>query len=115
MVRICIAVVLCLLALGRPAAAQFETATLVGTVTDGGGGLVTDATITVTNTDTGLSQMRQTSATGSFEFGTLRIGTYVVTAEKPGFATALADDVRLTVGARQRVDMTLQVGQLSER
>src|SRR5262245_53013774 len=98
-----------------PAFAQFETAALVGTVTDGSGGVVADALMTVTNTDTGVTQNRKTDTNGHYEFTTLRIGPYVVTAEKPGFAVALAEDVRLTVGARQRVDLALQVGQVSER
>src|SRR5688572_15484726 len=95
--------------------AQFETAALVGTVTDASGAIVTGATITVTNANTGVGQSRITDSHGNYEFVTLRIGTYLVTAEKSGFAIALADDVRLTVGARQRVDLTMQVGQLSER
>jgi len=97
------------------AVAQFETATLIGTVTDGSGGVVDDAQITVTNTETGVTQTRKTDSNGHFEFTTLRIGLYIVMAEKPGFAVALAEDIRLTVGARQRVDLALQVGQVSER
>jgi hypothetical protein len=38
-----------------------------------------------------------------------------VTAELSGFAVAIADNVEVQVGARQRVDLTLKVGQLSER
>jgi hypothetical protein len=95
--------------------AQFETAALVGTVTDGSGAVVADALITATNTDTGVTQNRRTDANGHYEFITLRIGTYLVTAEKAGFAIALADNLRLEVGARLRVDLGLQVGQLTER
>jgi hypothetical protein len=97
------------------ASAQFETAALVGTVTDGSSAVVTDAVITATNADTGVTATRRTDANGHFEFVTLRIGNYVVTAEKSGFALALADNIRLEVGARLRVDLSLQVGQLSER
>src|SRR5262245_30680538 len=98
-----------------PAFAQFETAALVGTVTDGSGGVVDDALITVTNTETGVSQTKRSDAKGNFEFVTLRIGNYLVTAEKAGFAIAIAENIRLTVGARQRVDLGLQVGQLTEK
>src|SRR5688572_10850816 len=111
-----LALALALLNLAAPRAfAQFETAALVGTVTDSSGALVADATITVTSIETGVSQIRRTDQYGSFELVTLRIGTYVVTAEKPGFAVALVDNVRLTVGARQRIDLTMRVGQLTER
>jgi hypothetical protein len=95
--------------------AQFETAALVGTVTDGSGGIVADALITATNVDTGVTMTRRTDTNGRYEFVTLRIGNYLITAEKAGFAIALAENIRLEVGARQRVDLGLQVGQLTER
>jgi hypothetical protein len=98
-----------------PAFAQFETAALIGTVTDNSRGVVSDAMITATNTDTGVTVTRRTDANGHYEFVTLRIGNYLVTAEKAGFALALAENIRLEVGARLRVDLGLQVGQLTER
>ena len=78
--------------------AQFETAALVGTVVDSSGGAVADAVITATNVETGVAQTRTTDARGGYEFVTLRIGTYVVTAERAGFAISVADNVRLAVG-----------------
>ena len=78
--------------------AQFETAALVGTVTDGSGGVVADVLITATNVDTGVTVTRRTDANGHYEFVTLRIGNYLVTAEKAGFAIALAENIRLEVG-----------------
>jgi hypothetical protein len=104
----------CLLA-AAPAAAQFETSALVGTVTDPSGAVVAGATVTLTNTETGVTQTRATDDNGNYEFVNVRIGTYVITAEKSGFAIALLDDLRLTVGSRQRADVTMQVGQLTER
>lgn len=110
-----IRVLLAFLFLASPAFAQFETAALVGSVTDSSGAVVVGATITATNADTGVTQSRPTDSNGNYEFVTLRIGTYVVTAEKDGFALALAENIRLNVGARQRVDLSMQVGQLTER
>src|SRR5688572_23723020 len=98
-----------------PVFAQFETSSLLGTVKDQSGATVADAMVTLTNTETGVSQMKTTDAAGAFEFFTVRIGTYLVTAEKAGFAVALTDNVQVTVGTRQRVDLTLQVGELTER
>jgi hypothetical protein len=108
-------VLLATLAAASPAFAQFETATVVGTVRDASGGVVPAAKVTLTNTATGVSQERITDANGNFEFFTVRIGPYVVTAEKEGFSIALVDNVQVTVGARQRVDLSMAVGQLSER
>ena len=107
--------VLAAVTFATPALAQFETASIVGSVRDNSGAVIGEATVTLTNVATGVSQTKQSDASGIFEFPTLRIGTYVVTAEKAGFAVAVADNIELTVGARQRVDLTMQVGQLSER
>ena len=97
------------------ARAQFETAAVVGTVRDTSGATVPDAKITLTNTATGISQTKITSADGGFEFVTVRAGVYIVTAEKAGFTIALVDNVEVQVAARRRVDFTLPVGQITER
>ena len=112
MKRVLLAVAL--LTLAAPAWAQFETATVVGTVRDATGAVVPDAKVTLTNTATGVTAEKQSDANGNFEFFTVRIGTYVVTAEKTGFSIALVDNVQVTVGARQRVDLSMAVGNLTE-
>jgi hypothetical protein len=94
-------------------ARQFETATVVGTVRDASGSVVPGAKVTLLNTQTGVSLDRTSDANGNYEFFTVRIGTYVVTAEKAGFSIALVDNVQVTVGARQRVDLNMEVGQLT--
>ncbi|HMD34467.1 MAG TPA: TonB-dependent receptor [Vicinamibacterales bacterium] len=98
-----------------PAAAQFDTAAVVGSVRDASGGVVPDAKVTLTNTATGISQTKVTGADGSYEFVNVRPGVYVVTAEKSGFTIALVDNVEVQVAARMRVDMSLTVGQVTER
>ena len=98
-----------------PAAAQFETATVVGTVRDSSGAVVPDAKVTLLNLLTGVSAERQSDTNGSFEFFNVRIGTYVVTAEKDGFQMALVDTVQVTVGARLRIDLAMTPGQITER
>lgn len=103
-----------LLSAAAPAAAQFDTATVLGTVRDSTGGFVPGATVTLTNLDTGVAAVKISDANGSFEFVTVRVGRYQVTAELDGFAVALAPDFAVQVGARQRVDLTLSPGQLSE-
>ncbi len=39
----------------------------------------------------------------------------MITAEKAGFSIALVDNIQVTVGARQRVDLNMAVGQLTEK
>src|SRR5687767_11627431 len=109
---------LCVLTLGATPAwslEQFETGNVVGTIKDSTGGVVPGAKVTLTNTATGVSSEKTSDANGIYEFFTVRPGAYVITAEKDGFSIALVDNIQLTVGARQRVDLTMSVGQLSEK
>src|SRR5947199_10663660 len=76
------------------AVAQFDTASVVGTVKDASGATVPDAKVTLTNTQTGVSVVHTTSSDGNYEFNTVRPGVYLVAAEKPGFSIALMDNVR---------------------
>ena len=104
----------CLAGAALPSFAQFDTATVVGTVRDNTGGVVPGATVTLTNLETGVTTVRVSEANGSFEFMTVRIGRYKVAAELQGFATAVADNIQVNVGARQRVDLALSPGQVNE-
>jgi hypothetical protein len=97
-----------------PAIAQFDTATIVGTVRDNSGGVIPGATVTLTNKATGIAVVKVTDANGNFEFMTVRVGAYKVTAELQGFSTALADNLQATVGGRQRVDLKLEPGTVTE-
>src|SRR5256712_10667517 len=98
------------------ASAQFDTASVVGTVRDSSGAVVPDATVTLTNAQTGLSIVKTTNAAGLYdEFFTVKPGAYVITAEKSGFAIALVDNVQVQVGSRPRVDLTMTVGQVTEK
>jgi hypothetical protein len=94
--------------------AQFDTASVVGTVKDSGGAVVPGATVTLTNLETNIVLTRVTDEHGNFEFMTVRVGRYKVSAELQGFSVAVADDVQVTVGARQRVDLRLTPGALTE-
>ena len=102
-------------ALPRVTWAQFETAAVVGTVRDSTGGVVGGANVLITNLETGVTQERTTDADGHFEFFNVRVGRYAVTADRNGFATAVVDNVQVTVGARLRVDVEMAVGQIAER
>jgi hypothetical protein len=103
-----------LLLISTTASAQFDTATVVGTVRDNSGAIVPGATVTLTNLDTGIATTRVTDTNGSYEFITVRVGRYRVTAELQGFSVALADNVLVAVGARQRVELQLTPGNITE-
>jgi len=103
---------LVLLAAAGPVLAQFETAVVLGTVRDSTGGVVPDAAVLLRNMETGIEARSVSDNDGNFLFRNVRIGPYRVMADKPGFAAALVEDVRVTVGARQRVDIVLRVGEV---
>jgi hypothetical protein len=110
------ALIVCALVLLPSAAmAQFDTATVVGTVRDTSNAVVPEAKVTLTATETGISVVRTSAENGSFEFPAVKPGIYLVTAEKSGFALALVENVQVQVGARLRVDLQMPVGQISER
>jgi hypothetical protein len=111
--RIWVCALACLL-LSRPAMAQFDTATVLGTIVDASGAAVPGASITLKNVDTGITATIVTDSQGAYQFLNVRVGTYSVRAELQGFATAVADNVAVTVNARQRVDLTMKVGSLGE-
>ncbi len=94
-----------------PALAQYENGSVVGTVRDSSGAVVADATVTVTNRATGVVSTRQSDSTGDYEVPALRVGQYDVTITHPGFAAATASNITVSVAARQRVDLQLNVGE----
>jgi hypothetical protein len=96
------------------ARAQFENGSAVGTIHDAGGAIVAGASVTVTNTATGIESKVITDSDGNWEIPSLRVGVYRVTASMQGFTTAVADNITLSVGSRQRIDLTLQIGHAEE-
>jgi hypothetical protein len=88
--------------------------TILGTVRDATGAVVSGAKVTVKQPATGLTQTKTTSDTGDYVFTELPVGTYTVTAEQSGFKTETRENVLLEVDARVREDFTLTVGQVTE-
>ena len=113
-VRTLAAVIAAAFLMTAPAFAQFDAATVLGTIRDSSGGVVPGATVTLKNLSTGITATAVTDAEGNYQFLNVRIGTYSVRAELQGFSVAEAESVNVTVNARLRVDLTLTVGNLGE-
>lgn len=113
MLRSCLALALFSLAC-LPLSAQFESASVLGTVKDKNGGTIQGAHITLTNTETGLAASTTTNESGGYEFPAVRIGIYTVEAEMAGFSKSAVENVAVRVSSRQRVDFELNVGPVSE-
>ena len=101
---------LCLLFVASFASAQYDNGSVVGTIRDTTGAPIAGAAITLTNTATGISTEAKTSGTGDYEFPAVHVGLYKVVAASTGFSDAVATDVTVSVGGRQRVDLGLKVG-----
>src|SRR5215471_507767 len=115
LVRVCSSCIFLLLLVAAPALAQFDSASVVGTVRDTSGAVVPGAKVTLTNTETGISVVKTSTSDGNYEFTAVKPGAYVVSAEKDGFSIALVDNVHVQVAARLRVDLQMTVGQVSEK
>src|ERR1041384_5995222 len=104
---------LCALFLAAFCFAQFESSEVLGTVRDATGSVVAKANVTLVNTETGAQAKTQTDDNGAFTFPNVKVGRYQVTAEAAGFSKAFAN-VNVDVNARQRVDLTMRVGAVTE-
>ena len=68
---------------------------LNGVVYDQSGGVVPQATVSVLNLDTKLTQTRVSDDAGAYSFSSLPAGTYQLTVAHPGFAVYARKDVLL--------------------
>jgi hypothetical protein len=88
-----------------------EVAGLVGTVIDPSGAAVSDASVKLTNTNTGATSETQTNETGYYRFVRLAPGPgYELTISKEGFRKATFSDLYLAVATMRTQDVQLQVG-----
>ena len=104
-----------LLLCATPLLGQTFRGTILGTVTDPQGAVVSGAKVTVRNVNTGLERTTQTSDDGSYSVPELPIGTYTVTVTQSGFRTAVTSGVAVDVAAEKRVDVALKAGSVSEK
>jgi hypothetical protein len=101
------------LILSAPAQAQVVGATLSGTITDPRGGAIPNANVSAKNLATGLATSTTTNTDGVFSIVNLNPAEYEVSASATGFSTSKTK-VTLTVGAKQEVNLSLKVGQVTE-
>ena len=105
--------VLLIAALPGYAQISYSTAAIQGTVIDEQGAAVPNATVTVSNSATGLSKTAKTGADGTYQILSLNPGTYRVEVEAQGFEKNVATSVVLTVGQLSAYDARLKVGAVS--
>src|SRR5258708_39358038 len=99
--RYAVIVVIVLGALSHRAMAQFDTATVLGSVRDASDAVIPGTIVTITNLEKGISTSRPTDGDGNFEFPGVSVGHYRITAQKQGFEKATVQDV---AGKRKKPD-----------
>lgn len=112
--RSVIAVLLGMAFWGQLAVAQVATGSITGVVQDETGAVVPGATVTVRNTDTGISRTLTTGAQGRYQALNLNPGNYEVEGQSAGFQTEIRRGIQITVGRQAVVNLSMRVGAVTE-
>jgi len=97
-----------------PGMAQESRGAIVGKVLDSSGAVVPGAEVSALNLSTNVKLQVQSNEQGNYQILFLIPGMYRVSASKPGFKTAVKDNIELRVNDRIGLDIVLEVGSISE-
>ncbi|MFT4114603.1 TonB-dependent receptor domain-containing protein [Silvibacterium sp.] len=112
----CVSLMLLLLLLGgglRAAGQGITTGSIAGTVVDGSGAVVQNATVTATNVGTNYHSQQQTRGDGSFSIVNVPVGSYSLTIEAQGFDKLSISVVNVVVGETNIGPQKLTIGSTS--
>lgn len=93
---------------------QATEGSILGTVYDPSGSPVPNANVRVTGEKTGLTRTTATNDSGEYIVTALPLGVYLVSIEHRGFKKALFPGVSITIKARVRADLHLEIGETTE-
>jgi outer membrane receptor protein involved in Fe transport len=96
------------------ARAQVLYGSLTGTVTDTSGAVISNAQITVSELNTGVSRVQNSDATGIYRFTAMLPGTYKVKITATGFSNQETAAMIIRANEIARVDAQLKVGSASQ-
>jgi hypothetical protein len=105
--RLCAAA---LILLAIPSFAQLTSGNLTGTVYDPTGATVPNATVTATNTATGVQNTTHTTSAGDYRFENLPAGAYDVSVDAGGFNKTAVRGVQINVSVTTTTNVTLSIG-----
>lgn len=97
-----------------PAFAQFDSAQISGVVQDTTGAVLPGVDVTLENVGTKQQRQAVTNEAGLYTFPTVPVGEYTINAMLSGFKPVSRTGVRVNAGVNIRVDVALEVGELSE-
>jgi hypothetical protein len=98
-----------------PLTSQEYRATLLGAITDSTGAVIQNARATVINRDTGVATTSESNHEGNWVIPYLLPGVYELRVEQAGFKTFQRSPLELRVNDRLRIDVVLEVGQVTDR
>src|SRR5262245_3090565 len=104
-----------LLGISLVSRAQQETGSIGGQVTDQTSAAVPGAKISIKNQGTNAAFEVTTSSDGFYQFPQLAPGDYSITGTASGFRTLVRTAINVRVNDRLRLDLTLQLGAVSEQ
>jgi Carboxypeptidase regulatory-like domain/TonB-dependent Receptor Plug Domain len=97
-----------------PVLAQVTTGSILGTIHDPSGAVVSGATVTITDTGKGTTSTAQSDADGNYNVPFLIPGIYNVAAQASGFKRSVSNNVVLDIDQKARIDFTLETGGTTE-
>jgi len=94
--------------------AQNINASLSGVVSDATGGVIPGVELTLTSSNTGMQSFFITDDQGRYSFQNLTPGIYELRAVMTGFKEYVAGGIQLSINQKGRLNITLEVGAVSE-
>ena len=108
-----VALAVCFFLSAVMAQAQYR-GSIRGVVTDPSGALVSDATVTLLNTDTNLAMTAKSDQNGIYFFNALPAAHYKLTVEHPGFKTKVLERVQIIPDQPNALDVKLDIGETQQ-
>ena len=106
---------LCLLLIpGQRLFGQVDEGAITGTIQDSTGAIITNAKVTLLNTDQGLTLETNTNSGGGYSFSPVRIGHYTISVTAPGFEKTTQEHLVVSVGQTLPVNVQLKPGAATE-
>src|SRR5580700_5168776 len=92
-------------------AAQQTLGGITGEVADASGGVIPNATVTITDEQTSLTRTAKTNGTGEYTFVNLPIGTYTLTYTAEGYEAQKTPHITVEADRTATLNVSLKVGQ----
>ncbi|MCW5980749.1 MAG: TonB-dependent receptor [Bryobacteraceae bacterium] len=111
----CLLLLAAALLCAAPALSQGDRGTITGLVTDSTQAAIPEVEITITHVQTNVQTSTRSGSTGVYNLLRLPVGNYTLVAKKEGFRAYQQTEIPVRVGETLRLDITLEIGQLTEQ